>query len=69
MSKIAEALGVSVEELVMDTESRASMTEPLLVRAFHNAQMLDEQDKQVLIHIVNAFITRKKVERALTPDR
>lgn len=67
LRRLAEVYAVDVEELQGPsvTDKIVGLADPRLLRAFQQAQRLDEDDKKVVLRIVQALLTKKKVERAL----
>ena len=67
LALIAEALEVSVDEILASGESPSAVTvaDPQLLRTFHQAQELDPEDRGMVIRMVEALLTKKRMEQAL----
>lgn len=69
LKRIAEVYAVTEEDLVPSTGERPiEIHDPRLLRTFEQAQTLEEEDKKIVMRIVQALLTKKKVERALIDE-
>lgn len=62
-AKIARALGVSLDDLVTDVTTDYS--DQGLRDLLHEAEKLPEEDRDHLIAVIGAFITKNKVQQIL----
>lgn len=67
LAKIAEVLAVSVPELfgARDEADSTPLQDPTILTAFQMAQELSPEDKSVILKIVQALLTKRKMEDAL----
>ncbi len=68
LSKIAEALSVDLEELTGATPKRALkevIGDDALLTQFRRLQDLDEQDRSTIMRVIDAFLTKRRMEQAL----
>lgn len=67
LERIAKAFEVSVDELfgVQSQEQTTGIRDSKLLVAFQAAQELNEEDKAMVLKIVQAFLTKQKMEQAL----
>lgn len=63
LAMIARALEVSTDELLDRPLEQPALVDAELLRSFHQAQELDVEDKRLVIRIVTALLTRKRVEQ------
>lgn len=54
-----------VDELLAEDGETPTIRDPQLLRTFHQAQELDDQDRAMLVRLIQALLTRKRVEQAL----
>ena len=64
LSKIANALELTVDELVSAEES-FELQDPQLLRSFHQAQELSQEDKAIVVRLVEALTTKQRMEKVL----
>jgi transcriptional regulator with XRE-family HTH domain len=64
LSKIASALEMTVDELVSAQES-FELQDPQLLRSFHQAQELPQEDKAIVVRLVEALSTKQRMEKVL----
>ena len=64
LAKVAEAFEIHPDELLI-IEGQIPIGDPILLRAFQQAQELDGEDKAVVIRIVHALLTKKRMEQAI----
>ena len=62
LGKIAEALGIGLEELTHQTSPSISQSEVGLI---NQLKRLDEEDQKLIKRMVDALLTRKRVQAAL----
>lgn len=67
LARIAEVLEVSLDELLDSpaSQSAAPIVNPTLLRTFQQAQDLDQDDQAIVVRMVQALLTKKKMEQAL----
>ena len=67
LDRIARAFEVTVDELfgAQTLESTTGIRDPNLLLAFQAAQELDDEDKAMILKIVQAFLTKQKMQQAL----
>lgn len=67
IAMIAEALAVTADELFAssDAQSASMVADPQLLRTFHQAQELSPEDRGIVIRMVEALLTKKRMEQAL----
>lgn len=65
LSRLAQTFELSVDELLAEDGETPTIRDPQLLRTFHQAQELDDQDRAMLVRLIQALLTRKRVEQAL----
>lgn len=67
LSLMAEVFDISVDELLAEPESNGQpvVRDPQLLRTFQQAQQLAEEDKAIIVRMVEALVTKKKMEEVL----
>lgn len=66
LARLAEVFEVSVDELVSSQEEEPStVNDPQLLKTFQQAQQLPDEDKLVVMRMVDALITKKRMEQVL----
>jgi transcriptional regulator with XRE-family HTH domain len=65
LERIAEVFGQSPDELEGHSSEELALQDEQLLRAFHYAQQLDADDKRTILKIVQALLTKKRVEQAV----
>lgn len=67
LERIASVFEVSVDELfgVSTPEQMTGIRDTKLLSAFLAAQELDDEDKAMVLKIVQAFLTKQKMQQAL----
>lgn len=68
LSKIAEVLLVDIEELTGATPKRAlkeAIGDDTLLAQFRRIQDLGEQDRNTIAQVIDAFLTKRRMEEAL----
>ena len=64
LTKIAEALEVTVDELVSGQET-FELQDPQLLRSFHQAQELPQEDKAIVVRLIETLTTKQRMEKVL----
>lgn len=65
LARLSQAFDLSVDELLAQDGETPAIRDPQLLRTFHQAQELDDQDRAILVRLIQALLTRKRVEQAL----
>lgn len=66
LKKIADALGVSPDFLIYgpaEEKAGASLRDVELIQQFKAVEQMSEEDKTVIKKLIDAFITKKKVQQ------
>jgi len=66
IKKIAGVLGTSVDYLVSgdsDEKARSTLNDAELLQQFKAVQQMDDDDKRVIKTMIDAFITKRKVQQ------
>jgi transcriptional regulator with XRE-family HTH domain len=66
LKKIAGVLGTSVDYLVSgdsDEKARSTLNDAELLQQFKAVQQMDDEDKRVIKTMIDAFITKRKVQQ------
>lgn len=66
LKKIAEVLGTTVDYLVSgdsDEKARTTLNDAELLQQFKAVQQMDDEDKRVIKTMIDAFITKRKVQQ------
>jgi len=66
LKKIADALDVSPDFLIngsSDDKAEANLTDVELIQHFKAIEQMDEEDKNVIKKLIDAFITKKKIQQ------
>ena len=71
LARIAEVLEVSLDELLdsSSTPQAPTIHNPVLLQTFRQAQDLDQEDQAMVVRMVQALLTKKKMEQALSWNR
>jgi len=64
LNRIASGLEITVDELISGEES-FELQDPQLLRSFHQAQELPQEDKAIIVRLVEALTTKQRMERVL----
>ncbi len=65
LKKIADALGISPDFLIYgdaDQKAKTKLSDPELINQFKAIEQMDEEDKNVVKKLIDAFITKKKIQ-------
>lgn len=65
LAAMAEAFGITVDELLAKEEGEFAIGDPQLVRTLHEAQELDEEDKRMVVRFIEALVTKRRMEKAM----
>ena len=67
LGRIAQALQVTTDELfgISTAEHLTGIRDPKMLLAFQAAQELDEEDKTMVLKIIQAFLTKQKMQQAI----
>lgn len=66
LKKIADALGVSPDFLIYgasDEKAKAKLSDADLINQFKAIEELDEEDRNVVKKLIDAFITKKQLQK------
>ena len=66
LKKIADALGVSPDFLIYgtsDEKAKTKLTDAELINQFKAIENMDEEDKAVIKKLIDAFITKKQLQK------
>jgi transcriptional regulator with XRE-family HTH domain len=66
LKKIADALGVSPDFLIYgasDEKAKAKLSDADLINQFKAIEDLDEEDRNVVKKLIDAFITKKQLQK------
>jgi len=66
LSAIGDALGVSPDFLIygtLDEKAKTKLSDPDLINQFKAVEGMDEDDKDVIKKLIDAFITKKHIQR------
>lgn len=66
LTAIADALNVSPDFLIygnVDEKAKAKLTDPELINQFKAIEEMDEDDRNVVKKLIDAFITKKRVQK------
>lgn len=66
LKKIADALGVSPDFLIYgtsDEKAKTKLTDADLINQFKAIENMDEEDKNVIKKLIDAFITKKQLQK------
>jgi transcriptional regulator with XRE-family HTH domain len=66
LKKIADALGVSPDFLIYgssDEKVKTKLTDADLINQFKAIEGMDEEDKAVIKKLIDAFITKKQIQK------
>lgn len=66
LKKIADALGVSPDFLIYgtaDEKAKTKLTDADLINQFKAIENMDEEDKNVVKKLIDAFITKKQIQK------
>lgn len=66
--KIATALGVTLAELFADNEplTEIASTDRTLMEKVQLIERLDQEERQTVYNVLDAFLTKQKLKQALT---
>ena len=65
LAKIAEVFEIGFDELLERESSAANISDPQMIRLFQQAQELDSDDRATVTKIVQALLTKKRMEYAM----
>lgn len=66
LRRIAETLGVSIEDLTRDDSAPESQLEDQeFIRYLRELEQLDDEDRFVVKRVIEAMLTKKRVKKAL----
>jgi len=66
LSRLAEVFNLSLDELLAnDHDAQPTIHDPQLLRTFQQAQELDDEDKHMVVRMVQALLTKKRMEQAI----
>lgn len=66
LKKIADALGVSPDFLIYgtaDEKAKTKLSDADLINQFKAIENMDEEDKNVIKKLIDAFITKKQIQK------
>lgn len=66
LKKIADTLGVSPDFLIYgtaDDKAKTKLTDADLINQFKAIETMDEEDKNVIKKLIDAFITKKQIQK------
>lgn len=66
LTAIADALGASPDFLIygpLDEKARTKLSDPELINLFKAIEEMDEEDKNVVKKLIDAFITKKSIQK------
>ena len=66
LTAMADALGVSPDYLIYgstDEKAKTKLSDPELINQFKAIEEMDEEDKNVVKRLIDAFITKKKIQK------
>ena len=66
LAKLAQAFGISADYLLFDNapkDGRININDLHLLRQFEKADLFDEGQKDILKHLIDAFILKANIER------
>lgn len=68
LEKIANALGVTMAELFADNEplTEVSSTDKTLMEKIKLIERLDQEERQTVFNVLDAFLTKQKLKQALS---
>lgn len=72
LKKIAEGLEISADYLIFDNvpkDGRCQLTDLALFEKFKEVERMPAEEKQTIMHIIDAMIVKTKVEQALKPTK
>jgi transcriptional regulator with XRE-family HTH domain len=64
--KIAEVFGVSPDFIInvsTNDKARANLVDSDLIQHFKAVEQIDEEDQNVIMQLIDAFITKKKIQQ------
>lgn len=65
IARFAEVFGISIEELAPAEAEPLELQDETMLRAFHQAQKLDPEDRRMILRMIGALLIKKRVERAV----
>jgi transcriptional regulator with XRE-family HTH domain len=70
LGRIAEVLDISVEELIRGNGGEyADIQDEDLVNQLKQVEELDDEDKKMVVRLIDALVTKKKMENVLRPHK
>ena len=66
LTAIADALGISPDYLIYgtsDEKAKTRLSDPELINQFKAIEAMDEEDKNVVKKLIDAFITKKSIQK------
>lgn len=65
LARVAEVLGVTLDELLDKQEDQPKIHDPQLLRTIQQVQELDQEDRMVVVRVVQALVAKKRMEQAI----
>lgn len=65
LTRLAEVYEISLDELLAQAPDAPTIADPQLLRTFQQAQELDGDDKAMVVRLIQALLTKKRMEQAL----
>lgn len=66
LGRLAEACEISLDDLLAESgRGPDTIADSQLLRTFHQAQELDGDDKAMVVRLIQALLTKKRMEQAL----
>lgn len=62
---MAEALEITIDELTADQPATIELQDPQLLRSFQKAQNLPQEDKAIIVRMIDALTTKQRMEQVL----
>ena len=66
LKRLADVFGVSIDFLVngnMDNKATTTLKDALLLQHFKAIEKMNESDKNVVLQLIDAFITKKQIQK------
>ena len=66
LTAIADALGISPDYLIYgssDEKAKTKLSDPELINQFKAIEEMDDEDRNVIKKLIDAFITKKKIQK------
>jgi len=68
LKKIAEVFGINVEELIKDNGTGQIVQDMELVKYLKQVEDLNEEDKDIVIKLIRALSTKRRLEKVLRSE-